>query len=66
MKDEEKFLAFLFEEMWNSQKDEMESWWEASLSEFVDIAPEELQPIDVKLAAKLMKDYILKGLRQRE
>jgi hypothetical protein len=52
-------LKFIFDHMWN---DEMQSWWEANVSELMDILPAQLSTTDPALVTKLLRSYILKGL----
>jgi hypothetical protein len=54
-------LKFIFVDMWEK---EMESWWKINLSLLIDVLPKPLSTVDAKAATMLVREYILKGIRE--
>lgn len=42
----------------------MESWWKINLSLLIDVLPKPLSTVDAKAATELVRNYILKGIRE--
>jgi hypothetical protein len=54
-------LKFIFVDMWEK---EMESWWKINLSLLIDVLPKPLSTVDAKAVSELVREYILKGIRE--
>jgi len=65
MEKEDLYLKFIFDEMW-VKDNHMKEWVVATLSDFVDIGPENLSTVDLNLVAEKLKYYVMKGIHKQE
>ena len=61
---ENSFLKFIFDEMWS--KELTREMISATLSDFVDVASEDLFDVDLDQVSEKIRTFVLKGLEAQE